>query len=520
MRNFLLISFFAIICSLTNAQNQAPSASQVETTFDPESRTFIFNYNLTDTEGDTCYVVLQQKIGTDAFYNVDQATGDVGSGIIPGNNKSITYNVPTSVDLHDIKLRIFVYDRHTPSIQEMVDQVDIDKLKSYLDSIVGRRHYKSNPNHLIYVANYVNRFMIQNGLSIGHQFFKYNNIDFPNLIGRHEGLNNQNLCLINGHYDSAEFSPGADDNGTGLAGVLEACRIMHNYYFKNNLQFTSFGNEELGLIGSIDYVLNGIQPNQNIKGLINYELLGYYSDQPNTQIIPPGFELLFPAQATQIINNQNRGDFIVNTGNSTSVPLLNMWNAASAQYVPDLKVMAFPLPGNGEIAPILRRSDHVPFWDKGYQALMITDGAETRNHNYHTANDKIETLNFEFMTKVVKAGIATLATLAEPLNASVHDIDLYNVLKTKYIQRPESIFIYPNPVDEIFSFTYRGISSENTIRIEIINTSGKVVNNYPLDKNPDGSYQIKTTHLPSGTYILQIIEGKYISNGRFLITGK
>jgi hypothetical protein len=106
--------------------------------------------------------------------------------------------VPTSVDLHDIKLRIFVYDRHTPSIQEMVDQVDIDKLKSYLDSIVGRRHYKSNPNHLIYVANYVNRFMIQNGLSIGHQFFKYNNIDFPNLIGRHEGLNNQNLCLING----------------------------------------------------------------------------------------------------------------------------------------------------------------------------------------------------------------------------------------------------------------------------------------------------------------------------------
>ena len=520
MRNFLLLPVFAILCTTIIAQNQAPSTSLVETTFDPGNRTFIFNYNLTDTEGDTCVVVLQQKIGTDAFYNVDQATGDIGSGIIPGNNKSITYNVPTSVNLHDIKLRIFVYDRHTPSIQEMVNQVDKDKLKSYLDSIVGIRHYVSNPNHLTYVANYVNRFMLQNGLSIGHQFFKYNNIDFPNLIGFHEGLNNQNLCLINAHYDSAEFAPGADDNGTGLAGVLEACRIMHNYYFKNNIQYTSFGNEELGLIGSINYVLNGIKPNQNIKGLINYELIGYYSDQPNTQIIPPGFELLFPAQATQIINNQNRGDFIVNTGNSTSVPLLNMWNVAAAQYVPDLKVMAFPLPGNGEIAPILRRSDHAPFWDKGYQALMITDGAETRNHNYHTVNDKIETLNMDFMSNVVKAGIATLATLAEPLNATVHDIDLYNVLKTKYIQRPESIFIYPNPVENQFSFTYRGISSENAINVEIINTSGKVVRNYLLGKNSNESYQINTSLLPSGTYMLQVIDGKYVSNGRFLITGK
>ncbi|MCO6461245.1 MAG: M28 family peptidase [Saprospiraceae bacterium] len=513
-----LISVFASLLSMAlSAQNLPPHASALVTTVDESNRILTIQYRMDDSEGDAATVVLQQKTGNGAFLNLEEATGDVGEGINVGGNKTIQYQWPSSLDIRQAQFRLFVYDRHIPSIQSMVDQVSEDSLKSYLDSIVGVRHYVSNPGHLIYTAEYVDRFMMQKGLHIGHQFFKYNNIDFPNLIGRHEGLNNQNLCLINAHYDSAEFSPGADDNGTGLAGVLEAIRVMSNYYFENNLQFTSFGNEELGLIGSINYILNGIESDQNILGLINYELIGYYSDQPNTQTLPAGMELLFPAQTTQVIQNQNRGDFILNCGNIKSSELYNMWNSASAQYVPDLKVISLPIPGNGEMAPIFRRSDHAPFWDKGYQALMITDGAETRNTYYHTPNDKVDKLNFDFMTKVVKAGIATLATLAGPLNASVTDIDLSGILRIKEVSGKFSVLIYPNPGVNYCTFNYEGKSENNNFQLDIISSDGSVIQSLKMDKNRDGKYQFDMRKMPKGFYILRIKEGKYIAFGQFVI---
>ncbi len=512
------LSFFFLGCVLSMlGQNTAPVATDIKVSHDAVNHRIDIIYNLNDAESDTATVVLQQKVNSGSFLTVSSVTGDVGSGILPGENKSMQYTYPDGTDLKDISLRLLIYDRHTPSIQEMVDKVDIANLEKMMNDVVGVRHYKSNPEHLIYVGNYINQIMIDHGLSIHHQNFTFNNLTFPNLIGRLEGLNNNKLCLINGHFDSAEFAPGADDNATGLVGVLEAIRVMSDYLFENNVQFTSFNLEELGLIGSLNYVSNGIEPDQQIVGLINYELLGFYSDAPDSQTIPAGFELLFPNQVKEIINDQKRGNFIANTGAETSFGLMAAFTKAAKTYVPALKVIELPLPGNGQIAPILRRSDHAPFWDKGYPALMITDGAETRNPNYHQPTDNIETINFDFMTNVVKTGIATLATIAKPLNGSTSKVDISSILSSKVVENTGAVTIMPNPVKDMLIFNYFSGSNNGNFTMEIISDAGKTLLKKVLAKDASGKYSLNLINMVPGQYHLHIVDGQNQAIARFMI---
>ena len=172
--------------------------------------------------------------------------------------------------------------------------------------------------------------------------------------------------------------------------------------------------EEDGLVGSTRYVSSGIPAGDQIAGVFNFEMIGYYSEQPNTQTLPNGFNLLFPDANAAVINNQYRGDFITNVGNTVSLPLAMAFAEAAALYVPDLKVITLNVPGNGQLAPDLLRSDHAPFWFGNYPALMLTDGANFRNECYHTPQDTFDhKLNFTFMANVTKATLAAAAKLAE-----------------------------------------------------------------------------------------------------------
>lgn len=500
------------------AQNQPPRASGIRVGHDAASRQISITYDLDDDEGDTITVVLQQSIAGASFLNVAQVTGDHGAGLTAGSDLSLTYSYDEGLDPAGIRLRLLVFDRHTPSIAGMVSRISTDSIRAHLDSVVGVRHYAADPARLEQVSQYIGRYMSDHGLSAHHQLFLANNTFFRNMIGRREGLHNHKLCLINAHYDSVDDAPGADDNGSGVAGVLEAVRVLSGYYFENNVQFTTFNLEELGLIGSHNYVNSGIGPEEEIVGLINFEMIGYYSDQPNSQTIPPGFELLFPAQVTQIISNQSRGDFIINCGNTASNALYTAFNQAAAQYVPDLKVIGLPVPGNGQIAPDLRRSDHAPFWDKGYPAIMITDGAETRNHNYHTPADDVSTIDYDFLTRVAGAGIATLANIARPVNATATDIDLSVIASTGQAQAGKSsLMIRPNPAKDLLGFTYRPDQTGGPLHVTILTEGGRTVRRDTLARSAGHTYSIPVKGLAPGPYILSISDGHMQAAGRFVL---
>lgn len=516
-----LLTILAICLSFVaniKAQNAAPSFSNVNLNHDAANRKINLTFDLTDTEKDTLTVVLQISNDGNKYLPATNITGDVGNQIYIGAGKQISWTYDDGTDLSKIKLKIVAYDKHTPSIAEMVAKVSADSLRANLEAIVGVRHYQAAPEKLTEVENYIHSKMISAGLTTRHQEFLFNNTFFNNMIGHQEGLNNNELCLINGHFDSADDAPGADDNGTGVVGVLEAMRVLNGYFFENNIQYTNFNLEELGLIGSNKYVNGGIKAGENIVGLLNYEMIGYYSDQPNSQTVPNGFELLFPAAVTQIINNQNRGDFIINCGNATSSALNTTFFQAAAQYVPELKVINLVVPGNGQIASDLRRSDHAPFWDKGYKALMLTDGAETRNQNYHTPNDVIGTINFEFLSNVAAAGIATLATIAKPINATKEVLDLSLILNNKSSDKETfNLEINPNPVVNEIKFSIDNKLNIKDLKITISDSMGRTVLNNKLSVVNKSEFSLDVRSLLPGNYFLNLSSGHISQSKRFNI---
>ncbi len=522
MKNIICFALLLICSYKVAGQNSAPLVNNIHVVNDAPNHTLTITYDVNDSESDSIHIELQQSTNGAKFKSTstDNPTGDIGFPVFTGNNKTISWVYADGTDLSNIKIKVIAYDRHSPSIADMVAKVNPDSLRANLEAIVGVRHPVENPQKLLEVENYITARMNQAGVTVRHHAFLHNNTFYNNLIGHQEGLNNDNLCLINGHFDTVDDAPGADDNGTGTVGVLEAMRVLKGYYFENNIQYTNFNLEEAGLIGSNKYVNSGIQIGENIVGLINLEMIGYYSDEPNSQTIPNGFEFLFPSQVAQIINDQNRGNFVINCGNAASASLNATFNQSVSTYVPQLKLISLVVPGTGTIAPDLRRSDHAPFWDKGYKAIMITDGADTRNHNYHTPNDVISTINFEFLSNIAKASIATLATIAKPINATSQTVDLATVLSSKDIIQPLFEFtIFPNPVKNELNVEVKGLTASLDLQLSVLDVKGKVM----LEKNQlfgTGDKQITmcVDSLSNGLYMLRITGGSFIKTSGFFIS--
>lgn len=388
----------------------------------------------------------------------------------------------------------------------MVSQVSADELLSNIETVVGERHYTAAPEHLADVRSYITDAFSSAGLQTEGHDFVFNSTNMQNIIGRKPGAKDEDVTfIIDGHFDGVPGSPGADDNGSAVAGVLEALRILSQYSFEHSIRFIGFDAEELGLIGSQRYVINGIKPFEDIQGVLNFEMIGYYSDEPNTQELPTGFGLLFPEAAQEVEDDENRGNFLFACGNIASNPLLSAFIAASEEYVPELRLITVAVPGTGTLAPDLRRSDHSRFWDAGMEALMLTDASEFRNFNYHSPGDTIGTLDFEFMANVVKATVATAAELAVPISASYDEADLSTVLSIGDHNHdfPAEVTIFPNPSNGILSIRVEEANQGFKSRIEVYELNGKLVHREVLNFAAGTSTStIDLQNLSVGSYML------------------
>lgn len=372
-----------------------------------------------------CEVWLRYSVdGGRSYKNVPGATGDLGFPVSPGS-RSIQFNTSQlqGVGALPVKFRVVASDRQAVDIAQLVAQVDSNRLKQDVRNISIPRNYNAQTQALARVRDSIQTRLAQFNLPTYRHEFMLNNFMCANVVARQSGhLRDTSVWVIDAHFDGVSNSPGADDNASGVAGVLEAARILSQYEFEESLQFIGFDVEEEGLVGSNRYTLNAIPAGDRIKGVFNFEMIGYYDTAANSQQLPVGFNQLFPALYNQIQAEGFRGDFLSNVGNVNSLPLTALFDSAAARYVPALKVRSLNVPGNGSIAPDLRRSDHASFWDRGYQALMLTDGANFRNSRYHTPADSAATLNYRFMQQVVQATVAAAATAAKPMRAAKADI--------------------------------------------------------------------------------------------------
>lgn len=264
--------------------------------------------------------------------------------------------------------------------------------------IRDRDPYFSSEGHF-YVQQYIRQQLGQWGTVETHEF-NYQGKTHQNLI-----LNLPNSdssappLLIGAHYDGVPGSPAADDNATGIAVLLELARAFAAEPTRHPIRFAAFDLEERGLIGSRAYATLLRQQGQRLRLMISLEMLGYCDRTPGSQMYPPGLRYFYP----------NRGDFIGLIGNWQSFPdLIRLSRQIRKAGVP---AEWLPAGNRGMIVPATRASDHAPFWDVGYRAMMITDTAFMRNPHYHKSSDRLETLDLDFLTGVCQGLIEGLRRL-------------------------------------------------------------------------------------------------------------
>jgi hypothetical protein len=213
----------------------------------------------------------------------------------------------------------------------------------------------------------------------------------------------EEIVVIGAHYDTVLNSPGANDNGSGVAGVLELARLLANRRFPRTVKLVFFANEEApffytGEMGSQHYARQARARGEQITAMLALETLGYYSEAGNSQQYPFPLGLFYPDQ----------GNFIAFVGNLGSRGLVR--NAVG------LFRNSTPFPAEGAAAPAwisgIGWSDHRSFWQEGYQAIMLTDTALFRYPYYHTPRDLPEYLDYGRLARVIMGIVMVVAGLA------------------------------------------------------------------------------------------------------------
>jgi len=278
---------------------------------------------------------------------------------------------------------------------------NLSRLAEHLRRVTGERNFQTSPSSLIRTQSYLQEELESYGFEIHREPFFFSGQTFSNLVAHLAFDPNRPRLLVGAHFDSVSGSPGADDNASGVAAFLETARLFaQGRTGKNAVEFVAFNLEEFGMIGSQAYVQKLKKEKVPLSGMLSLEMVGYTSKDKGSQKMPSFLKLFYP----------DAGDFIGLVANTTSTGLLKQVEPIF-RSVEALPVESLVLPANGWIFPDARLSDHSPFWDQGYPALLITDTSFYRNPHYHLETDKIETLDLEFLAKVTEATARTVMEL-------------------------------------------------------------------------------------------------------------
>ena len=324
-------------------------------------------------------------------------------------------------------------------IKELVDQVSEQRIGEHINALEFPR---ATPQSQARAQTYV----VEQLKSYGYTVTLDPVLTSNNVIARLDGTQTPARVLVLGaHFDTVPGSPGADDNASGVAGLLEIARVLAHHRPASSIEFVAFGLEEVhptsdsGCNGSLQYARQASAAGVEIIGMISLEMIAYTCSTSGCQFpfanVPPCLTVE-PAGV-------DVGTFIAAVGNDASATLLDRFVAVARIYVPDLELAAARVAGMGDCFADSRRSDHAAFWDEGYRAIMITDTAKFRNPNYHTPNDTGDTLDLGFARLVTQATLAAIVLETEflPEEAPAASVWVYIVTAVLVLTTTGAIII-------------------------------------------------------------------------------
>lgn len=226
-----------------------------------------------------------------------------------------------------------------------------------------------------------------------------------NVFAQRQGTDKKaGAILLAAHYDTVGYSPGADDNATGIAVLLEIARIIGANPTPRTLQLAFFDKEEAGLLGSKAFATKA-EHLQNLRGVIVMDMVGYACYTAGCQKYPPGLPVTPPS---------DKGDFLVAIGDTEHLPLLNAFQNEKPPNQEGLNlpsVLTLPIPLKGLLTPDTLRSDHAPFWYQGVGAVLVTDTANLRTPHYHQPSDVPANIERSFFTGAAQVVVNTTNAL-------------------------------------------------------------------------------------------------------------
>jgi Zn-dependent M28 family amino/carboxypeptidase len=273
-------------------------------------------------------------------------------------------------------------------------QTDTNTLKNHISAILNTsdyRHFMNTPA-LNDVSEYISNELSKSADLVYYQEFKVNNQSYRNVVAIYNGDSPETI-VIGAHYDVCGMQNGADDNASGVAGLLEIARQLKDVPLTHRIELVAYTLEEPPFfrtenMGSYVHAKSLSDATQPVLGMISLEMIGYFSDAKRSQNYPLGILKLIYG---------NKGNFIT---------LVNKFGKGkfaahfTRKFKQTAKIRTKRFTGP-KLLPGVDFSDHLNYWSFGYSALMITDTAFYRNKNYHMATDTIETLDFRQMAMVI-----------------------------------------------------------------------------------------------------------------------
>ncbi|PHR47980.1 MAG: hypothetical protein COA32_05480 [Fluviicola sp.] len=360
-----------------------------------------------------------------------------------------------------------------PVIQNILSDVEIDSMTHFVSQLTGEeqvmingvsetilsRHKDQPGNEMAY--QFVKQKFVTYGLSVDSLQFSASG---KNLFGIKTGtLFPGKKFILGAHYDNmpaGTVAPGADDNASGSAAVIEAARIFSNYDFPFTVVFALWDEEEQGLVGSNAYASMAALNNDTILGYINMDMLGWDG------------------------NNDSVADLHVRPV-ANSIQLADKAIEADSVYTIGLGLHIVN-PGTGA-------TDHAAFWNNGFTAIGIDEEyGNDFNPFWHTPADSLGQFNLPFYEKCAKLAYATLAECALDSSTVV-------TVNEQHFEK-EAFRIYPNPADQVLTVEKTNFG-QNEYNIKIYNENGQLLNSLSTKE----TIRINVSGYPAGAYTLHII---------------
>jgi len=285
------------------------------------------------------------------------------------------------------------------------EQLIAGNLRGHVTAIASREHNFFQPAELDASAQHIEKSLAGLGYAVATQRFPSGPLEVRNIEVEVKGnARASEIVIVGAHYDSVLGAPGANDNGSGVAAVIELARLFRGSSPARTLRFVLFVNEEppfdrTEAMGSRQYARRSKQRGEKVVAMFSLETIGWYSEQPGSQRYPFPLSFFYPST----------GNFIAFVSNLASRPLLHEAIASFRRHA--------GIASEGVAAPAfipgVDWSDHWSFWQEGWPALMVTDTAPYRYPHYHSGEDTPDKVDYENLARVVTGLHGMLRELAQ-----------------------------------------------------------------------------------------------------------